>query len=297
MLNLIKVNEICPTIGRSAGRAVVGSINFQLVNAAIRHIKREMFGVPVDGTPDIDAFNTNQSAIDDETESAQARVEQGFTIPEDPLVLASLLKIIANNIADNLEDNAGRVRSLSTNKMLPNPYDIAPTVEQSFEQQLKLQPTISKAVIKAEAAELGVSEEEILSAQTKRQDAQTRFLKENKALILETVRNLHWKGDENMDADLAFDRLPAMTRVRLASKADAGLLRAREREIVSYVQFGREDAKGNIKLIDGTRNELLDEVHNWMQIPNFKREYNDVLERSNQAPVFGKRPVAAQAAA
>lgn len=311
LLNLIKYDEGFPMIARSAGRSIVGSINFTLIMAAQAKIRRDTNGVPVASLDDpdpvnsIDNANEAVNAANEEAEARRVRREQGFEVdemdtegnvsefastPEDPMLLATLLKIIAEEISTDLLHNAGMVQLLSSGKMVPNPFDIAPTILESFERQLKFVTVPDTARVVAEAKALGITPAEVLQALAAQNASQLLFLRQNRTDILAIIRNLHWKEDTDMDADIAEDRLPAINQLRLLKSAEQGLFSARSREITGYSRFGRVDAPGNILAIDGTREKLHDEFESVLKDPRRKAELRDLKSRGIQLPVMNKRP-------
>lgn len=311
LINRIKFDPSFPIVARAAGRSIVGSIHFALIAAASAAVRRDIAGVPVptEDNPDpqnhIDNANEAVNAANEHAEELRIRREQGFetdemdteggvsefaSTPEDPMVLASLLKVIGDHISEDLQKNAGTVKLLLTDKLAPNPFDIASSISESLERQIKFSNEPNAAVVEATAKALGITKEEVLSAHSKQQQAQANFLRTNRSEILGIIKNLHWRGDSDMDAEIAETRLPAINKLRLLKAAETGLFAARGREITNYTRFGLKDAPGNIKAIDGLREELHDEFDAILKDPHSKKELEEAEKRGAALPQMNPRP-------
>lgn len=311
LLNRIKFDPSFPIVGRAAGRSVVSSIHFALIAMASAAIRKNATGLPIatEDNPDplnhIDNANEQVNAAHERAEELRNRREQGFdteeldteggvsefaSTPEDPMVLASLLKILADHITENLNKNAGTVKLLLTGAMAPNPYDLASSIVDSLDRQIQFTNTPNLAVVEATSKALGITKDEVLAAHAKQSQSQATFLRNNRSEILTVIRNLHWRGDSDMDAEIAETRLPAIHKLRLLRAAEAGLFNARGREITNFSRFGQKDAPGNIRAIDGTREELHDEFDAILKDSNAKRELEEAEKRGAAIPQMNARP-------
>lgn len=302
MLNLIKFDESRPIIARAAGRAVIGSANFSMRSLCEAILRQTRFGTPVVEASGIDGHNEEISREAEKQEEVRARIEQGHDVEMPLMEQAGLLKVVRDAINSDLIDHADQ-KALITDpsKTIPDPFHVGGTFEESIEFQLRQTVNMpSKAMIEAEAAALNVSVEDIHRAVIDRHARQISYLKENKADIISMYHSLRPIGPDGhpwglMDAIAVFDRLPAMTRLRLYKSADTGLFKQRDREIQRHlgVSKGSErsgDAAGNVALIDGTRRELLLEVAELYKNETFKRDIERAQARGANLPTFSPAP-------
>jgi len=293
MLSLIKYDPTCAVMSRAAGRALVGSANFSILNAAARVVRQKIFGVRQGSG--IDGFNDMKAAELEDAENTANLEEQGHATPTNPLETAGLLLAIATQVSKDLEDHATTVVMPISGKEALNPWEVAPTLKQSFTQQQKMTTKVNVAVIKAEAEAMGVEVEVVESILKQRDEANAKFLKDHESDIFDVIDGLTVAGYE--DAEEFEDKLPAISWLRLFAAVDNALVRTREREATNYLLRGREYSKGNVGLIDIQRRLLWEEYDAYMAKASNKASLDEAFARGATMPKLQSRPKPAVQAA
>jgi hypothetical protein len=312
LLTKIRINTSYPFLGRAAGRSIVGTLNFTIVNAAANELRKRTNGVPVlpvDLDPLMAKYgNTldNRNEQDELSRSAahdqQLREEQGFATKLDPMELAGRLKVIRDAIAEDLDEHAGLMRNPLDPRggTFKNPYDVAPMIEDSFQRQLKQQPRVNEVMIRAQADALDIPFEDALRVTKAGQEAGLRFLKDNRDELMVLIQTLSASAPDGSlmstaDAEDVFETLPAIQKARLYVAADRGLWYERDR-VIRMLMNGHPDAAGNRKLIDGLRIDIHGEFERIMRQPDFRREIDEAVQRGAKWPVLLDLPKSVQTA-
>lgn len=307
LLQKIRVNKSYPFVGRAAGRSITGTLGFLISNIVASEIRKRTTGVPVEDaglSPSkvdallakygntVDARNEQDEASRGAAHLDKLREEQGLVVNADPMELAGKLNIIRLSIAEDLLANAQMMVNPLDPKgsTYPNPYDVAPSLDESFERQVSQQPRINEVQLKAQAAALNLPYEDVLRVTRARQEAGVRFLKAHKEEILSMLATLGASDSQGNqlstdDAESVELGLPPIQRARLYVAADRGLWYERDRAIGLYMR-GHPDGEGNIKIVDGTREEIHADFNRLMRTDSWKRSIEDAVARGAQYPVL-----------
>ena len=291
MLSLIKFDPKCPTIARNVGRSLVSSLNVNIINLASRIHRTNMYGITE--ASGVDGFNDKLAADADTIAGEENLVEQGFDQVLENHFLLSLFITIRDHIAEDVDEHAGKVRSLVLNKLIPNQFDLTQSIKDSYRFLMNIQRDIPPQVLKAEADALGLSVDEIVKAHNKIAESNKTFMKENEEAVMEII---HSCPGFDGTAEEAFNRLPAIVKMRLIFKADQGCARAIQRETIMYVQRGMPDAPGSIRLIFGVRQDLRKYLETLEADADFRKELDEALERGAQYPTLPELTIKQQAA-
>lgn len=306
MLALIKFDPSRPVIARAAGRGVVGSANFALRGLCERILRQKRFGGGEKVTEASGIDGMNEEAADGAAiaEAARIREEQGHDTGMPMSEQAALLKLVRDAINEDLIEHAAQKPMLTDpNKTMPDMFHVGAAFEESLDWALRQKVNLpSMSRIEAEAKALNVTVEDIKRIVTERHVSNLQFLRDNKEDIISTYHGLVAYGADGHaygygDAVAVFDRLPAMTQLRLYKAADTGLYKQRDKEIGWHLGISprpagmnAEDCAGNVTIIDGTRRELLLEVAELMKKPAFARDYDEARSRGANPPVFSPAP-------
>lgn len=301
MNNLFKLCEIEQSmkfVGQAAARGTCNAINFFLINTASNMIRQRRAGIPEateqDPTPinHIDNYDTAQKDQDDQDQTDDTRAEQGFTVPDDPVVVAGYVKVIFAELNEELLKHAGKVEYQSTpGQFYPNPFEIPTTLAKEIDRQMRAARMPHEAILKNEAEILGRPIEEIIAAAGRKIAQRVGFIKENAKEIIELASNWHLEGDEaGMDHESAYERLHPMQQLRLLAGADSGLWFAIGNQIQNPRRLDLREVRANIDLIEGRRTELLAEVSRLMRIDSFGRQVREAEDRGQVYPRFNPAP-------
>lgn len=318
LFKLCEIDASMAFVGRGAGLGVCNAINFFLVNTASNIIRARTTGIPEatewDPNPinNIDAHNEQmanrgsvahnvrgESGVDDEgndvadiNDEQENRAEQGFTVPDDPVVVAGYLKVIFAELQAELIRHARKHPYESMpNRSYPDRFDIPFTLVKELERQM-VQKEPDERRIANEAEILGRPIEEIRTLALRRGASRINFIRENAREIIELAANWHLTGDDAMlDHHACVERLHPMQQLRLLAGADQGLFFAVKNTIMNYQRLDIKIVKANIDMIEGKRNEVLDEVDRLMRIDSFQRQVMEAEERGQTYPAFQPRAV------
>ena len=306
LFNRIRFDPSMPFVARAAGRSIVGTLNFAIVNLAAQELRNRRFGqTAVEGgehadgdapsnEPTLDARNEiDQNEVQGDKVEQQLRDDQGFEVGVEPLVLASQLKFIRDVIADDLDANAGLRRNPLNGKLMKNPFDLAQPISESFARQLALAPRVDMSMITKVAKVVGLTPEDVIRVVEQRHKSANKFLSDNAAELFSIIDNLGTPiGDdghpfEPADDESVLDRLPALNQARLIVAADRGLWYERERQVQGYMR-GNPNALGNIGIIDGVRKQLHNDYAIFMAKPHMRTEIEEAVNRGAAWPVLIK---------
>lgn len=302
LLNRIKFDPSMPFIARAAGRSMVGTLNFAIVNLVSQELRNRRYGetvAEVNQNPEGE-LSTTPPNLDDRNEidvnekqgrevENQLREDQGFDVGMEPLVLASMLKFLRDTIADDLDANAGLRRNPLTGKLMKNPFDLAQPISESFTRQLALAPRIDMTIAGKIAKVVGLTAEDVVRVAEQRHKNANKFLQDNAAEMFSIIDNLGSPvGDdghvfEPSDDETVLDRLPAMNQARLIVAADRGLWYERERQVQGYMR-GNPNALGNIGIIDGVRKQLHTDYAVFMSRGPIRQEIEEAVNRGATWP-------------
>lgn len=286
-------------ISRSAGRAVVGMLNAQIINLIGLHLRSQRMGAPVEN-PTIDTHAETVGEVEGEAANEKRSEEQGGALPrEKPLVTAGRLKLLRDSIDKSLRANCGMRELPLAGKdgrvqLVPDEFHIGQSIEATMAFMCSSVQEVSPQVVKEQAAALGITEDEVKKALANRPAARQQFLFRNKDEILGAAKTLAPEDKDGLlmsvDNDqAAFDLLEPITRSSLMACADRALYKAWQREIQRHVD-GQIDAMSNIGLLNGIRVQLREEFREWMKDNAFYRSYNEAIERGAKSPQFGALP-------
>lgn len=297
MFKLIEVDTSHKFVGQAASRGVANAINFFLINTASSIIRQRRTGVPeptdIEPNPvnNIDNYDEAAKDLAEAEDTAENREEQGFYVPDDPVHVAGLLKVIFAHLYEDLAQYAQQIEYVSSpGKYFLNPFDVPMTLSREIERQMRSVRGRSLALQQAEADDLGRPLEEIQAADGRKIAQRVGFMKENAKEIIALVDSWHLVEDEAMmDHEQAYERLHPLQQLRLLSGADQGLFFAIGNQIENRQRLDNKTRKGNIILIEGKRNQILDEVDRLMRIDSFQRAVHAAEERGQSYPRFNPR--------
>jgi hypothetical protein len=285
-----KINSSFPFVGRAVLRGVVSSLNFQVLTLAQQMVRQQQQEANLSAdsllSGGIDNYNEAAAAAEERAESERMRAEQGHEVRMPALELGALLLTLSNNFREELLSHAGMIESmLRPGTMLPNPYDLGESVEETLTRQMARAPRMSSAQAKAEMKAYGFSEEKLAEAFKKQHESQLNFLKENKELILSHVERMRTlAGVTDNDAEAAWDKLPTIQKLRLLAAADNGLYYAAQRELTNFLVYNRPNGKSNAGLLVSERRVIHAEINDIMKNPTTKREIDAEIERGASLP-------------
>lgn len=301
LFNTLKYNASEPFVARTAGRAAVGTINALIVGLITAHMRLARFGTAVQ-EPTLDTRNDEvEGAVQAHEAGESVREEQGHTVTrEDPLKLASRLKLIRDVVAANLEANAGERVLEMVSKTIKDPFHVAQHFEDTLAFMTNSVQAVSPTLVKEEAKALGISEEDVQKALAARPMKQQQFLHQNRAEILEIYKGLVPCDVDGYlikpaECEAVLETLPAMNRLQIAGSADRALHRAYLREIAEYVRTSNPISKSNVGVLLGIRRQIFNElVPSWFEEPSFERDVRAAMERGSRYPEFGPKPAPVQ---
>lgn len=288
-------NPAEPFVGRSAGRAVVGTINALIVGLIRTHMRVNQFGTAV-AEPTLDSRNEGvEGAVQAAEMQDRMREDQGHALQrEEPLKVAARLKLVATVIADSLAQHAGK-RELANGQMIDDPWHLA----QPFSETLNFMTTsvkeVSPTLIKETAKALGCSEEDVKKALAAQPQRDAAFLHRNKEEITEIYSGLiaadadgYLLKPESFEAVL--EALPAMPRLGILASCDRALHREWERQVLDFTRSGNPLIKSNIGVLRGLRLQLREHIDGWMKDKDFMAEVSDAQTRGARIPAMGPIP-------
>lgn len=309
MYNLTKIDSSFPIVGRTIGRDLCSAINYMVLGLA-QNIVRKNLQDTVTSSDDpteearqsyvhkhgtvggVDAHNTAIAAAMERAESERNLGEQGHTQYMEQIALGGLLLTIRNTTAQHLEEKASFTESILTpGVMLPNPYDVAQTIEEAFKSQLQRAPRVPDATLKAEMKAHGFSEERVLELLKSRNNTQVEFLKKNENLMFEEIDKMLDKvyvGEDEFYA--AYDKLPAIYKLRLLVAVDTGLFRQAEREFTSYIDRNRTAGKEASAILQASRIEVRKMIVLLEKDPAAARQLREDVDRGAALPKMQPLP-------
>lgn len=313
------IDPTVPFLGRAVGKAVVSALTYAMFGMAQQAVRIQKMGAPQhvedNPVPELEhemtsaVINGHHVGVNSEALAAGNREQsyeemdekqrdmQGAQQQMSQMELASIDAAINATLTYHLVRNAGRVVLKSDpTKQMPNPFDIPQSLDQTFEFMLNRAPAIvSEATLKAEAAFLGVTIDDIKRNMDANNTNQRRFLMENGPDIIAWVKNIDpADGDlESLEA-----RLPVINQERIWAAADRGLWNQRSREISNFTRANpipalRDNAPGNIAMIDGYRVKLLSDYDEWVKNPKIAASLDEATLRGVSRPTWNQRPVKA----
>jgi hypothetical protein len=298
LLSKIKYDPGFPLAARTAGRALVGSLNFSISNLIQQHLRQQRFaatGAEPEEVPTIDDANDLEAEKAEKAEEQRTRAEQGFAVPQDPLDTASKLKLIRDAINADLLEHAARVpMATKPGYTLPDARHVGANFAESVHFQSNMEFRPNRAQAEAEATVLGRSVEEVLAAQMSNHEMSQRFMKEMVPDILTVYDTLTAMGTDGHalgleDANAVFTKLPAINRERMVAKVDAALYRAVQTEVQRHLRK-RPDAMGNIGLLEGLRREIRDAWTIEAGRPEVRKELKDSEDAGASRPAWAPAP-------
>ena len=287
MFKVITINPSELFVGQAAMRGAASAAMFNIINAITNQIRKGKLAIPEEDEISIDAFNEEHAAKGEEGQEEENLEEQGYESPQDPIEVAKLLKEIYNHIWKEMEGYARKERSELNHKVLiPFEYDVPQTAFSTLERQARPRyATPEKIERQYRQYEGSVSREELIAADRARQDTNTGFIRLHSKEILDEIKNLHWTG-EPMDHWQCFDALRPILQLRLLSGADQALVQAK----INIIKYPRgksiPEQRGDFKLLEEKRIEILKEVDHMMMVKSFVRRLDADLERGATVPQF-----------
>lgn len=294
-LQLFLFDPAWAIVSRTGARAIIGSLNASMIGMIGSHLRAQRIGTPL--TPQngeerfslpgqsIDSRNTQDTEIDGEALEQLAQADNGHShVPEKPLIIAARMKLVREVLAEDLAKHAGK-RNDFEGREIDDPFHVAQPMAETM-KFMSGSSRVNEAVeINEELKALGVSKERVIKAREARAAQGRAYLRQNADEILSIYGTLiAADGDGFLITKeqwlTCFDKLPILTRVRLAAGSDRALYNAFDRELVSYERGGLL-AVSNMALLDATRREVRLCVKDWMSAPGATDEYRGSLERFN----------------
>lgn len=289
-----------PFVARTAGRAVIGTCNGQMIGLAATHLRNHRFGVAVE-SPSVDTREDLVEGAEEAAERAeQLRAEQGHDLPpEAPILVIGRIKLVRDAIDKSLRDNAGQRELPVSGKKVLDPFHVGQALEATMEFMQNSIQEVSPLLIKEEAKALGITEDEVRVALASRPRQQAQFLHQNHSEILALCTGATATTKDGYELSLeqwqeALAMLEPMTQLKLIASADRALYRARNREIQEYARTGDPRIKSNLGLLDGLRRGLWAERDSWFKDPTFEAGVNKAAERGARLPDMGPKPAPVQ---
>lgn len=315
-LDRFEVNPSFPIVARSGGRSVGWMINTMIINIATNLVRRGSTGVTTPGLTSlneemtdhqnnggmtIDKFNemrAREGALVDgggglDAEEDKAHAEMGLSVTMDPRERIALLITVRNDIAVKLMAKARRRESvLMPGTMIYEPFDTVETLAETFDAQAAKESRTLTQRQKNEMVALkrrGITEEKVQAQINRRHTANVNFMKDNKNEILGEIEKVYSVIPSTLEAEGAWDKLPALDRLRLMQLLDGAWYRESERELISSVADGRRLGATNSLLLDYERIAFRDDVVKFMKSPQVKPEL-DAADAISPLPVFQPLP-------
>jgi len=311
IIDVVRLDSHAPFVGRAAARSMVGSLNFTIANLVASKVRqRRVAGVPAEDDRLQPATRASLEALQekygntldirseiDEHDRGQAhedriREEQGFVVVQDPMELAGLLKVVRDALAEDLLLHAQMLRNPLDPKggTYADPFHVAPSLEESFLKQLANQPKVNEAQATAQARALELDPADVIRVLQRQQEVGLRFLKENKEELLALINEVGARKPDGgvystEDAAEVEAKLPGIHRARLFVSADRGLWYETDRTINMRLR-GHPDALGNLKLLDGKREEVHALFKQLMQNGNVHRDIDEAVRRGATWPAL-----------
>lgn len=321
-----------PFVARTGGRAVVSTINTQIISLIALHLRmaklgsvdptapsgEERFGavglpghgplvgkaqLPLPGKS-LDERNALDHAVTDaETETEQRAAHGVAEYREPPLHVAGRLKLIRDSISKSLDEHAGlRDMPLPVGgkvMQVKDTFHIGQPISESLEFMYSNAREVSDLIVKEQAKALGITEEEVRIALAARPAARQKFLFENRVEIMRIIPTLIGSDAQKNALSLeqdeeAFEALEPMTKVILLASADRAWHRGWQREIQGHMD-GNPLAQSNMAVLDGVRRQARQQFEDWMKVDAFQRSFHTALERGAKMPNFGPKPRPAEA--
>jgi hypothetical protein len=224
-----------PKVVIQAGlRSVVSTANNLVITQIQAYLRQTAQGEIDAAIPTIDLFN-DAKAVEDVQETAdENREEQGYAPRTHPMAVAARLKFVRDCFADMVNQQAGLVE-LSNGKKVPNPYEVAQTIEETLTWKLTQDAKPNMAVLTAEAKEAGVPVSILIEAANQSNASRRRFLERDKTEIKAHLASLALHDEDGFeytpdDIEKVLDLLPVMIQLQLAAAALRGMTKGIARE-------------------------------------------------------------------
>lgn len=235
MLGHIFNKPFTPKIVIQAGlRSVVSTANNLVLTNIQAYIRQTTLGEIDADVPTIDLFNETKGDEDVQAAADDNREEQGYAPRTHPMAVAARLKFVRDCFADMVNQQAGMVE-LSNGKKVPNPYEVAQSIEETLTWKLASDAKPNMAVLTAEAKEAGVPVSILIEAANQSNASRRRFLERDKTEIKAHLASLALHDEDGFeytqdDIEKVLDLLPVMTQLQLAAAALRGMTKGIARE-------------------------------------------------------------------
>lgn len=294
-LQLFLFDPAWAIVSRTGARAIIGSLNASMIGMIGSHLRAMRIGTPIAvvdgedrfGVPgqSIDSRNSQDHAIAGEELEALAHEGNGHShVAEKPLVVAGRMKLIREILANDLAKHAGKRNDFS-GREIDDPFHVAQPIEETLKFMSGSGRVSEEVEISEELKALSVTRERVIKAREARASQGRAYLRTNGEEILSIFDTLIAADADGfvLASDqwlTCFDKLPALTRLRLAAGADRALYNAFDRELVSY-ERGALLATSNMALLEATRREIRACVKDWQATQGFEQDLRDALSRFN----------------
>lgn len=296
LFKLATIDASMPYVGRALGLGVCNSINFFLINTASGIIRQRRAGIP-DATAwepnPVNHIDNYDEASKDNTERNETnanREEQGFTVPENPTIVAGYLKVIFAELQAELHRMARTYPFQSMpGRSFPDKFDIPFTIPLELERQM-IQKLPDEKRLAREAEILEMPIETIRNIAIQKDMSRINWIRENAGEITELISNWHLEGDDAMlDHHACVERLHPMQQLRLLAGADQGLWFGITNTIRNNQRLDILEVKKQKDFLQGKRDEVLNEVERLMRIDSFQRQVMEAELRGQTYPKFNPR--------
>jgi len=255
-------------------KTLIGSLNSSIISYTRGHIRQSRYENISNNneSPTIDAFNEAMADIHEQTADRAALEDMGLSVTMPNIEIARKLDVL-------------RLWAISELAALANhPGDIPLTVRDTIAFQTKTTPDINEPALKALAIALNQDFEVLKAAKLKIVQDERDELISMAGQIIDVVYSLNsFDDDDHVDsaqADDALSALPPHIQYKLGVSVLRGLKKGGDKALASLLRYNRLESAGDIALIKGAHNELVDTMKKFME--QYIEELTTYQERGGQ---------------
>ena len=308
--------ELPTNVEKQIIRSLVGSLNATAINYTRGFLRKDaMMNAQAhdDGIPSIDKYNDAMAENDATINSNNFAKDSGGIQQEQLESLIYKVMVIRNYFSESLREMVSVKKKNSPLDLFNNPYDKALSINETLAFQLNRQVDANPDRLKLLADATGINYELLHASNVKIINDDYSDLKLNAGNIRTYLENLevgiHKKPSrtntdievnedieifENFNdkfVDEQFDSLPAHVQYKIVCAVERAHNKATASAVMSLLKKGNMDAAGDIKLIEGSRNDLL------LWLKTFARSHaqalNDYIDRGGELPPINEQTIAA----
>lgn len=241
--------------------SIVGSLNMSFIGYIRGHIRQsEIENISAKATvPTNDDYNEGRAADQEKIDNRKAVAAMGYDEPIPPLEIARYFATMRAWAAVEMLSKARIDKDGNV-----NPFDMPQSIADSIKWQLSRKHVVDQLQVRQLAEATGIDRDILIARSVKLHEDDLDQLRKQEGQILNYAEEMHSVDVDEVDAENAYDQLPAHLRYKVLVTASNALGKAYLKTVDALLRRSSTEALSDIGMIKANQHEVVDSINQLM---------------------------------